>query len=210
MENAPLPPVPADPKSALDLDRLTRPVRAFLSALEREDEATRGDVARFGDLAMRVGRRAGVPPHLLPGLGLAAILRDIGEPATPDAITSRPSPLTLQELYVIREHALRGCEILGRDPALRPLATWVRAHHERPDGDGYPDGLEAEEIPVEAGIIAVCDGWEAMTHDRPYRARMAPERAAATMREQAGRQWDRRLVGLLLDEVAIRPSPASV
>jgi HD-GYP domain-containing protein (c-di-GMP phosphodiesterase class II) len=132
---------------------------------------------------------------------VAALLHDIGKLVTPAEILAKPGRLTDEELYVMREHALRGAELLTPHRSLRLAAPLVRGHHERVDGRGYPDGLEGDEIPPEVGIISVCDAWDAMTSERPYRAAMDPDRAAAILREHAGAQWDAWLVELLLDEV---------
>jgi diguanylate cyclase (GGDEF)-like protein len=128
----------------------------------------------------------------------AAELHDIGKVGIPDAILEKPGALDDAEWEFMRQHTLLGERILSAAPALRPIASIVRATHERWDGAGYPDGLREEEIPLAARIIAACDTYAVMTSDRPYRARLAPESAHAELRRQAGGQLDPQVVEALL------------
>ena len=111
----------------------------------------------------------------------AAALHDVGKVAIPDAILDKPGPLDEAEWEFMRTHTLIGERILAEAPALAEAAKIVRSSHERYDGDGYPDGLAGDEIPLAARIIAVCDSFDAMTSDRPYRTAMSTEGALSEL-----------------------------
>ncbi len=199
-----------DPLVALELG-LAPEIHAFVAALDRKDEITRDHVVRVADLAMRVGARAGLPPGRLRTLGLGAMLHDIGKLVVPADILAKPGSLTDEEWSVMRTHAERGAALLERSLTLRDVAPFVRWHHERPDGSGYPDGLRGDEIPCEVGIISACDAYDAMTNTRQYRGGMPRAQAERILASGAGTQWGTAPVNLLLaeleDEAADR-SPA--
>jgi HD-GYP domain-containing protein (c-di-GMP phosphodiesterase class II) len=166
----------------------------LLSTLtEREPELGEHlhDVAK---LALAVGRELDMSPEDLDEVARAAELHDVGKVAIPDAILNKPGPLDEAEWGFMRRHTIIGERILLSAPALRPVARLVRSSHERWDGGGYPDGLAGEEIPLGARIVCVCDAFDAMTTDRPYRPRMRTEAALAELRAGAGTQFDPRVV----------------
>lgn len=132
---------------------------------------------------------------------LAAELHDVGKVAIPDAILNKPEPLSYEDWAFMRRHTLIGQRILMAAPALSNVGRLVRSSHERWDGDGYPDGLVGEEIPLGARVVAVCDAFDAMTSDRPYRARMTTEEAIAELRRQAGTQFDPEVVAAFCAQV---------
>lgn len=189
-----------DPLAALELG-LSPEVHAFVAALERKDAITRDHVVRVGVLAMRVGVRAGLAPSRLRAVGLAALLHDIGKLVIPSEIIGKPGSLTDAEFAVIKTHSEQGAVLLEQSVALRPVAPLVRAHHERPDGRGYPDRLCGEEFSLEMAIVSVCDAWDAMTNDRQYRQGMTDELAAAVLASGSATQWRADAVSLLLAEV---------
>ena len=122
----------------------------------------------------------------------AASLHDIGKAAIPDAILDKPGPLNAEEWVFMRTHTVIGERILHAAPALTAAARLVRSSHERWEGSGYPDGLAGESIPLGARIIAVCDAYDAMVSNRPYRSRMSAEVALEELRRCAGTQFDGR------------------
>lgn len=189
-----------DPLVALELG-LSPEVHAFVAALGRKDAITRDHVVRVGELAMRVGMRAGLTPSRLHVVGIAALLHDIGKLVIPSAIIDKPGRLTDAEFAVIKTHSEQGAALLEPSLLLRPAAPLVRAHHERPDGTGYPDGLRDEGLSLEMGIVSVCDAWDAMTNDRQYRDGMTSHEARQVLVSGAGAQWRVDVVALLLDEV---------
>ena len=150
-----------------------------------------GDV---GELVVAVGRRLGMSSDALDHARHAAELHDVGKVAIPAAILNKPGPLDDDEWALMKRHTIIGERILSSVPALVPVGRIVRATHERWDGDGYPDGLRGEEIPLGARVIAVCDSFHAITTDRPYRKGTSDEEALAELRRCAGTQFDADVV----------------
>jgi two-component system, cell cycle response regulator len=156
---------------------------------EREPELRR-HMADVSELALRTGRELGLEPEDLDVVARAAELHDIGKVAVPDDIIHKPGSLDDVEWRIMRQHTLVGERILAAAPALKGVARLVRLSHERWDGTGYPDRLSAEEIPVGARIIAVCDTYDAMTSERPYATARSHDEAIAELRRCAGGQFD--------------------
>lgn len=196
------PVINADPLVAMELG-LAPEIHTFVAALERKDAVTRDHVVRVGELAMRVGIRAGLAPSRLRAVGLAALLHDIGKLVVPSAIIGKPSRLTDEEFAVMKTHSEQGAALLEQSSMLRPVAPLVRAHHERPDGSGYPDRLSGDDLTMEMAIVSVCDAWDAMTNDRQYRAGVALEHAVGVLESGAGTQWRADAVAVLLAEVGV-------
>jgi diguanylate cyclase (GGDEF)-like protein len=148
----------------------------------------------IGELALAVGRELHLGPEGLDEVARAAELHDIGKIAVPDAILDKPGPLDPVEWSFMRRHPLIGERILLAAPALRPVARLVRSSHERWDGGGYPDGLRGDEIPLGSRVVAVCDAFDAMTTERPYREPIPEGEAIAELRRCAGTQFDPMVV----------------
>ena len=125
---------------------------------------------------------------------LAARFHDIGKVVVPDSILLKLGPLTEDEWQVVREHPEQGARLVKLAPELEDIAPVIAAHHERPHGDGYPLGLTADEIPLEAAIVAVCDAWSAMLADRPYRKALSKTDAFAELQRCRGSQFDPTVV----------------
>jgi diguanylate cyclase (GGDEF)-like protein/PAS domain S-box-containing protein len=150
-------------------------------------------------LCEAVATRLGMPEEERAPLLQAASLHDVGKVAVPDVIINKAGPLDDEEIAFMRRHTLIGERILSAAPALTRAASLVRWSHERFDGDGYPDGLKGEEIPLGSRIIAVCDSYDAMVSDRPYRDPMTTEEARAELRRCAGTQFDPVVVEIFCD-----------
>jgi diguanylate cyclase (GGDEF)-like protein len=148
----------------------------------------------IGEVALAVGRELHMGPEGLDEVARAAELHDVGKIAVPDAIVDKPGPLDPVEWSFMRRHPLIGERILLAAPALRPVARLVRSSHERWDGGGYPDGLRGDEIPLGARVVAVCDAFDAMTTERPYRQPIEVSEATAELRRCAGTQFDPMVV----------------
>ena len=142
------------------------------------------------ELCAQVGRRLSLPDEEMTSLLQAASLHDVGKAAVPDAILNKPGPLDDEEWVFMRRHPIIGERVLAAAPPLSHASRLVRSSHERMDGQGYPDGLAGEQIPLGARIIAVCDAYDAMTSNRPYRAPMSPEGAVSELRRCAATQFD--------------------
>jgi HD-GYP domain-containing protein (c-di-GMP phosphodiesterase class II) len=170
----------------------------LVDAIEAKDRATLGHARRVGAYALDIGKRIGLAPGELRSLALAAEMHDVGKIGVPDAILAKPAKLTDEEFREMQRHTGRGFDIATRIDALRPLAPVIRAHHERMNGRGYPDGLVGEAIPLLARIIAVADSFDAMTSHRPYRAPMTRDAAIAELQRVRGVELDARCVDAFL------------
>jgi len=159
-----------------------------------------------------LGRRLGLEPERLALLETAALLHDVGMIALGDDILMKPGPLTEPEGERVRRHPLLGETIITA--AVPPkVAKWVRNHHERWDGQGYPDGLRAAAIPLESRILAACDAWAAITSERPYRFARTAAQAARELRACSASQFDPAIVEALVgasDEAPDVPEASSV
>jgi diguanylate cyclase (GGDEF)-like protein len=173
-------------------------VEALANALEANDEYTSSHARWITDMALQVGRELGLDTKTLKRLELGALFHDIGKIGIPSSILSKPGPLTPEERAVIETHPELGERILAPISRLEDVRPIVRHCHERWDGQGYPDGRSAEEIPIEARVILVCDAFHAMTTDRPYRARLPVEAAYQQLEQNAGSQFDPEVVAAFL------------
>jgi putative nucleotidyltransferase with HDIG domain len=181
----------------LMVDRLKVSHRSMTDVLVRALEARGGETGalrRLAEAALAVAERLEVSATQREALELGALLHDIGEIRTPEAILQKAGTLTPDERRIMMQHPAWGVEILETVPLLTPALDVVGAHHERFDGAGYPSGLRAEGIPLTARIFAVVDALDAMTHDRPYRPTRPPSEALEELRREAGRQFDPRVV----------------
>lgn len=170
-------------------------VTALAEAVEKRDPYTGGHVRRVVLYSVLLGHEMGLSQEQLDRLRIASTLHDVGKIAVPDEVLRKPGPLDDDELGIMKRHTLDGAEILSRIPELRDVLPGVRSHHERLDGQGYPDGLTAEQIPLSARIIAVADTFDAMTSSRPYRMALKPEVAVAEVRQGSGTQFCPEVVG---------------
>lgn len=187
----------------------TATVEALVSALEARDPYTERHATRMRDLAAALALGLGLGPEGTTAIRLGALLHDVGKIGIADAILRKPDPLSAEEWAQMREHPLIGERLLAGVPALASALPVVRHHHEHWDGTGYPDGLAGEDIPLGARVVAVCDAWDAMTTDRPYRPALARPDAEAELRRGAGHQWDPACVALLLELVDYAGAPVA-
>ena len=169
-------------------------IDALVRALEAQDMYTSGHALSIADLARRVGRVLGLDPVALRDVEHAAVLHDIGKIGIPSELLRKQGPLSTGEREHMRAHPEIGARILEPVERLRQLAPLVRFSHECWDGSGYPDGLAGEQIPLGARIISVCDAFDAMVSDRPYRGGRSAAEALAELREHAGTQFDPAVV----------------
>jgi HD-GYP domain-containing protein (c-di-GMP phosphodiesterase class II) len=161
------------------------------------------------ELAVRVGERLGLSDDHRQQVFHAAQLHDVGKIAIPDAIISKPSALDDTEWEFMRQHTVIGQRIIDAAPALDGVGQLVRSSHERWDGGGYPDGLAGEDIPLGARIVAVCDAYDAMVSERPYKSAMPVGDALAELRRCAGSQFDPAVVEVFALVVNERESAQS-
>jgi cyclic di-GMP phosphodiesterase len=171
---------------------------ALANAAEAKDLFTVEHTARVADSASALARRLGLPSDVIEQIRVGGLIHDVGKLAVPDGVLNKPAALTAAEFALIKSHTLVGAEIVAPLASQRHVISIVRSHHERFDGAGYPDGLAGEEIPVGARIVAVCDSYDAMVNQRPYRKAMSHDAAVERLLAGRGTQWDGRIVDALV------------
>ena len=205
----------------------SRERQARLAGLTELNQAYRGTALVLGDvveaddgytgehsrgvltLCLQVGRLLGLDAGQLRNLEFAALLHDVGKIAIPKEIINKPGRLDPSEWTIIKTHTIEGQRLLDRVGGfMREVGLIVRSHHERWDGTGYPDGLAAEQIPVEARIVACCDAHNAMTTTRSYRAALPAAAAIAELHRHRGTQFDPAVVDALLQRVLLSAAGA--
>ncbi len=188
---------PQDDAQELDEDGLDRIAAAFGQVIDAKSPYTAGHSNRVAEYADRLAGRLGVIVPRRRALRRAAALHDIGKLGVSNAILDKPGGLDDAEWRIMRGHAAQTKAILGRIGAFSDMAALAAAHHERLDGKGYPLGLEDAAIARETRIITVCDFFDALTADRPYRAAMTQEDALAVMQAEAGKAIDSEVFAAL-------------
>jgi putative nucleotidyltransferase with HDIG domain len=172
-------------------------VRALSVVLDAVDPYTHEHSVRVAEYSVRVARRLGLREEEVDTIHYAALCHDIGKIAQRPEVIRKPDALDAEERRLMMRHPEAGARIVGQIRALRTAAAMVRTHHWRPDGRGYPTGLADSEVPLGARIIHVCDAYDAMTSDRPYRKGLPVARALAELNRHAGSQFDPRAVQAL-------------
>ena len=165
-------------------------------AAEFRDDDTGEHIRRVGNCSEMLALQLGLTPYEAGLIGRAAPLHDIGKIAISDAILLKPGKLTKEEFDTMKLHALMGASLLShsRSPLMQCAEAIARTHHERFDGNGYPEGLCGEAIPIEGRIAAVIDVFDALTHERPYKPAWPIEQALAELKKCAGSHFDPRVV----------------
>jgi ribonuclease P protein subunit RPR2 len=172
-------------------------VRALTNAVEARDAYTGKHAERVAAYALEIGAAIGQKWAGSPEIEFGFLLHDIGKVAVPDSILHKPEPLTPHERELIQQHPVTGWEIVRQVDFLGAASDVVRHHHERWDGDGYPDGLSGEGIPLTARVFAVADTLDALTTTRPYRPASPITEARAQIEEARGTQFDPTVVDAL-------------
>ncbi|MBZ5585273.1 MAG: HD domain-containing protein, partial [Acidobacteriia bacterium] len=174
-----------------------RTIEALALAIEAKDENTHEHIHRVQVYAVELGKKMELPKDDLQALRAASILHDIGKLAVPEHIISKPGKLTPEEFEKMKIHPVVGAEILSRVEFPYPVAPLVRAHHEKWNGSGYPDGLKGEAIPLGARILSAVDCLDALASDRQYRRALPLDDAMAVVFGEAGTSYDPRVVAAL-------------
>ncbi|MHB8691043.1 MAG: HD domain-containing phosphohydrolase [Solirubrobacteraceae bacterium] len=175
---------------------------ALLQVLTEQSASLDDHVERVSEFAAMLAIALDLPELEVQRIRLAAKLHDIGKTAIPAAILDKPAPLDEHEWAFMRRHPGIGARIVSAAPALAHTAALIHASHERIDGNGYPDGLAGDEIPLGSRIIAVCDAFEAMTSDRLYRPAVDIDAAFEELRRHANAQFDERIVEVFCNSIA--------
>lgn len=189
--------------------QVRRMFRGTVAALDARDAYTAGHSERVGRLAAALGRELGLPEEEVERLEIAGLLHDVGKIGVPDAVLLKPGRFTPAEYDAMKQHAVLSGQILEGVEELDKVARWVACHHERWDGSGYPRGLNGEEIPLGARILAVADACDAMLSRRSYKDRFTWERTRAELEACAGRDFDPLVVQVMLRS-ARRPEVWSI
>jgi diguanylate cyclase (GGDEF)-like protein len=176
-------------------------VIGLAEALDIRDTGTTGHSHTVGRLCELTATELGLAAERVERIRLAGVLHDVGKIGMSDRLVGKPGPLDHDEWQQMRTHPEIAARLLAH-PEFADLRAWVLAHHERPDGKGYPRGLAGVEISLEASIVAAADAYEAMTADRAYRPALGEEAARAELEAGAGSQFDARVVSALLSAVS--------
>jgi diguanylate cyclase (GGDEF)-like protein len=174
-----------------------RGLRALARAIDAKDATTRRHSDRVAAMAVELAKASGWDAESVGRMNEAALVHDVGKIGVPDVVLTKPGPLNAEEYEQIKQHAALSTQIVG-EVLDDDQTAWVAAHHERPDGRGYPRGLTGEEIPAGAALLAVADAWDVMTVSRPYSVPKSPEAALAECRELVGTQFTPEAIEALL------------
>jgi putative nucleotidyltransferase with HDIG domain len=175
-------------------DALVTTLTVLGAAMEARDAYTALHEQAVAELAEQIAAELGLDPHEQRAVRYAALTHDLGKLSVPNEILHKPGPLDEAEWEVMRRHTILGAEMLARIPFFGDVPPLVRGHHERWDGGGYPDRLRGLQIPVGARILCVCDSYNAMITNRPYRGAMMPAAALQELSRCSGSQFDPRVV----------------
>ncbi|RZB35853.1 MAG: hypothetical protein SRB2_02651 [Desulfobacteraceae bacterium Eth-SRB2] len=180
-------------------DNLFSTLYAFVETIEARDPYTKQHSANVSAYAMSIAKAYGCSQDEIAKLNVSGNLHDIGKIGIPDSIILKPGRLTDEEYEIIKKHPVIGSNIIGHFGMWTDEQSIIRHHHERFDGKGYPDGLKGEEIPFLARILSVADVYDALTTDRSYRRKMPDHVAVKIIRENAGTQFDPKIVNIFLE-----------
>ncbi|MCL6472537.1 MAG: diguanylate cyclase [Firmicutes bacterium] len=184
-------------------------VQSLAKAVDARDPYTRLHSKRVSDLATKLAKHIGLDEKTVNRIAIAGILHDVGKIGVPDNILNKPGRLTKDEMTIVKNHPLMSAQII-RSTSLKDIIPAVKAHHERWDGAGYPQGLKGERIPIEARILAIADAYDAMTTDRPYRKGLTDIEALNEIARCAGTQFDPYLAAQFLEMPQFKEVTAAI
>lgn len=174
-------------------------IRMLAAAIDEKDPYTRGHSGRVAKYSVIIGEQLGLDPEALDKLRISALLHDVGKIGIDDRVLKKPGALTDEEFHIMKQHPVKGANIMRPVPQLKEMLPGIELHHECVDGRGYPYGLRADQIPQMARIIAVADTFDAITTNRPYQSAMDLEFALKRVRELAGSRFDPAIVSAMED-----------
>jgi len=182
-------------------------IESLNATVEARDPYTAGHSQRVQRIALAIGEQLDLPRSRLEPLGLAGLFHDIGKLRVPDAVLTKPGPLTPEEFDLIKRHPEDGADIVGHLGRMRDVLPFILHHHERWDGRGYPAGLTGSEIPLEAAIVGLADAWDAMTTERPYSRARTDDEATDEILRGRGTQFAPSVVDAFLASIGrLRPA----
>ncbi|OOM76829.1 cyclic di-GMP phosphodiesterase response regulator RpfG [Clostridium puniceum] len=174
-------------------------IKSMVAALEAKDIYTSGHSTRVAEMAYSLGEVLGMTKKELKLMHIAGDLHDIGKIGVPDSVLNKPDTLETEEWELMKKHCDIGYNILNKANRFKDISEIVLYHHERWDGNGYPEGLKAEEIPFASRILAVCDSIDAMKSDRPYRKSISDEICKNEIRKNQGIMYDCKIAECMLE-----------
>ena len=173
-------------------------VKALAAAIDGKDPYTRGHSERVSRFSVAIAEGLGLPADEIEKIRISALLHDVGKIGIDDRILKKPAALDDQEFEVMKTHPQKGYKIMSQIPAMREFLPGMYMHHEMINGQGYPQGLEGDDIPMQARIVSVADTFDAMTTERPYQAAMDLEAALTRLKSFIGTRYDARVVGAFI------------
>ncbi|HZG53743.1 MAG TPA: HD domain-containing phosphohydrolase [Pyrinomonadaceae bacterium] len=174
-------------------------VKALAAAIDGKDRYTRGHSERVARFSIAIAERLGLPDDEIETLRISALLHDVGKIGIDDKVLKKPAKLTDEEFEIMKTHPQKGFKIMSQIPAMREFLPGMYMHHEMINGEGYPQGLRGDEIPMQARIVSVADTFDAMTTDRPYQKAMELHDALARIKTFIGTRYDERVVEALIE-----------
>lgn len=176
------------------VDDLHEVVDALAAAVDAKDNYTCGHSERVAEMSLAIAKEMRLSDEEQYLIHIGAHLHDVGKIGIPDAVISKPGRLTNEEFSMIKDHPVIGYQIVSKVKILQSVSLIIRHHHERIDGDGYPDRLAGAEIPLGARIVAVADAFDAMTTTRTYKTSMSVREALQELTRCSDTQFDRKVV----------------
>ena len=176
-------------------------VESLAAAIDAKDKYTRGHSRRVAEYAREIARRYGYNRKKQDEIYMMGLLHDVGKIGIPDAVINKPGRLTKEEYEIVKTHPAIGADILSKTSEMPRMAVGAHWHHERYDGNGYPDGLSGEQIQTEARIIAVADAYDTMTSRRSYRDVLPQDTVRAEIEKEKGKQFDPVFADIMLQMI---------
>jgi putative nucleotidyltransferase with HDIG domain len=185
-------------------------IKVLSQAIEAKDPYTRGHCSRVGKLAKAIAENLNYSPKQLKNLELAAFLHDIGKIGIKGAVLNKRGRLTEEEMKHVKLHTVIGENIIKAVEWCRKFIPVIRSHHEMFSGEGYPDGLKADSIPLDARILGIADAFDAMTSKRPYRNALPLDEALRRIKAGSGTQFDPKLVHIFIEKKIYKKDLSSI
>lgn len=179
----------------------SKTIKVIISTLYEKNKREEQHSRRVSELCAAIGTAMDISAEEIAELRTGGLLHDIGKIALDETILNKPGKLDEAEWFEIKRHSETGYRILSSVNEFSQLADYILTHHERWDGNGYPNGLKGAEIPMQARIMALADAYDAMTSDRPYRQTLSEDMAIAEIKKNAGEQFDPVIARIFLEKV---------
>src|SRR5438105_3751820 len=174
-------------------------VKALAAAIDGKDPYTRGHSERVSRFSVATAQGLGLPENEIEKIRVSALLHDVGKIGIDDQVLKQPSALTDEEFEIMKTHPQKGYKIMSQIPAMRDFLPGMYMHHEMINGQGYPQGLKGNEIPLQARIVSVADTFDAMTTERPYQKALTLDDSLARIKSFVGTRYDERVVAALVE-----------